>query len=179
MPDRKPTRIPGFAYDHGAWFVTICTKDRAPLFGSIVGAGSKPARVELTDAGKIVEETWFDLPNHTKGVILGPFVVMPDHVHGIIQLDGQRAGLEPAPTPLTEVVRQFKTFSARKINRMRGTPGSPLWQRNYYEHGIRSEEDWRDCVNYILNNPTAWMLRKTEQRQVPNPPALQCDHIQL
>ena len=43
---------------------------------------------------------------------------------------------------------------------MRGTPGSPLWQRNYYEHGIRSEEDWRDCVNYILNNPTAWMLRK-------------------
>ena len=45
---------------------------------------------------------------------------------------------------------------------MRGTPGSPLWQRNYYEHGIRSEEDWRDCANYILNNPTAWMLRKKE-----------------
>ena len=81
---------------------------------------------------------------------------------------------------------KFEISDARKIARslsaFANTNGGRLLvgvKDNGRLAGIRSEEDWRDCVNYILNNPTAWMLRKTEQRQVPNPPALQCDHTQL
>lgn len=159
LPERKPIRLPEFDYDHGACFVTICTQDRAPLFGQIVGAGSKPARVELTEYGKIVWQTWNDLPNHIPNIELGPFIAMPDHVHGIVTIHGQRAGLEPAPTRLPEIVRQFKTFSARRINALRGTKGTPVWQRNYYEHVIRGDTDYRECAEYIQNNPAAWRER--------------------
>jgi REP element-mobilizing transposase RayT len=93
---------------------------------------------------------------------------MPDHVHGIIILNpidsGPRAlaGLKPATTghPLSEIVRAFKTFSARRINQLRKTPGTPVWQRNYYEHVIRSESDLNQIREYIDTNLLRWALNK-------------------
>ncbi len=133
--------------------MTVCIKPRLPLLGHIVGAGPRPAHTELSPLGQIVVDTWNDLPNHNPGIALGPFIVMPDHIHGIVLLD-DRAGLGPAPTPLPELVRQLKSFSARKINLLRGTPGTPLWQRGYYEHVIRNQEDFYAAAEYILTNPT-------------------------
>ena len=93
---------------------------------------------------------------------------MPNHVHGIIIIRDVGAGSEPAPTTkrhgLPEIVRQFKTFSARRINRRRGTPGQPVWQRNYYEHIIRHEESLNRIRDYILTNPLRWNL----DRENPN-----------
>ena len=154
---RRSTRLQGYDYSQaGAYFVTVCAKDRVCLFGDI-----SDGRMRLNDWGRIVEVAWFDLPNHYANVGLGAFVVMPNHVHGIVIIVG--AGLKPAPTEkpapvLSEIVRGFKTFSARRINERRRTPGVPVWQRNYYEHIIRGEESLRRIEQYIVENPVRWAL---------------------
>ena len=114
-------------------------------------------------------QCWHDLVNHYPRVELDVFVVMPNHVHGIIVLtDVDRptdvgAGFKPALTParsrpygLPEIVRAFKTFSSRRINEAKSTPGEPVWQRNYYERVIRDEAELDHARRYIVGNPTNW-----------------------
>ncbi|MGZ8445040.1 MAG: transposase [Candidatus Binatia bacterium] len=174
---RRSIRLPGYDYAQaGAYFVTIVTKDRMCLFGEIVDREMLPNQF-----GRIVQSTWNDLPEHYPCVECGSFVVMPNHVHGITMLaedsaggksdvgaglkpargvagpNSVRAGLKPAPT-LPEIIRAFKTFSARRVNGMRNTPGVPLWQRNYYEHIIRSEDELMRIREYIANNPLQWEM---------------------
>ena len=117
--------------------------------------------MQINDFGRIVEDTWFDLVNHIDHIKLHEFIVMPNHIHGIVEISNDnRAGLEPAPTkkmkPLSEIIRQLKTFSARRINQLRKTPGKPIWQRNYYEHIIRDEKSYLTLSGYIVNNPLSW-----------------------
>ncbi|GIV83933.1 MAG: hypothetical protein KatS3mg052_0940 [Candidatus Roseilinea sp.] len=161
-PNRRSIRLKGYDYSQaGAYFITICTKDRACLFGEVVNG-----EMRLNALGQIVHGVWNNLPNHYAGVEMDAFVVMPNHVHGIVVIVG--AGFKPAPTTTTaptttrhglpEIVRQFKTFSARRINEMRGTPGVSVWQRNYYEHIIRNEESLHRIREYIANNPLKWEL---------------------
>ncbi len=162
---RRSIRLKGYDYSQpGAYFVTICTHQRRCLFGDVVDG-----EMRLNEAGGMVEWTWYDLPNHIDNIELDAFVVMPNHVHGIIIIrepvvgaGSVGAGSEPAPTTkrhgLPEIVRQFKTFSARRINRWRGTPGTPVWQRNYYEHIIRDEQSLNRIRQYILENPIRWQL---------------------
>ncbi len=91
-------------------------------------------------------------------------MVMPNHVHGVVLFRNDAgAGLKPAPTqnirqPLSEIVRAFKTFSARGINILRHSPGVPVWQRNYYEHVIRDDEELNRIREYISTNPVRWHL---------------------
>ena len=139
---RRSLRLPGYDYSQkGAYFLTICVKGRASLFGDIVNG-----KMDLNENGNLVIKTWSMLPVHYVHVGLDAFVVMPNHVHGILLIveagvQPVGAGLKPAPTkPLSEVVRAFKTFSSRSINLGRGAPGQPVWQRGYYEHVIRNEE---------------------------------------
>mgnify|MGYP000913469741 FL=1 len=149
---RRSIRLKGYDYSQsGACFVTICTQNRVCLFGDIVDG-----EMRLNDAGKIVHGVWNDLPNHYPGMELDAFVVMPNHVHGIIVIVG--AGLKLAPTKrgLPEIIRGFKTFSSRRINELRGTPGIPVWQRNYYEHIVRNDESLYRIREYIINNPMQW-----------------------
>lgn len=169
---RKVTRLPGFDYaSESAYFVTLVTKDRQPLFGEIVDEG-----MVLSDFGRIVEFTWNDLVNHNSDLGLGEFVIMPNHIHGIIHLYGKKenstvgvgsqptpvlhqAGLEPASTKspsLSEIVRQLKTFSARRINTIRKTPGISVWQRNFYDHIIGTDREYEQIEEYILDNPRCW-----------------------
>jgi len=94
--------------------------------------------------------------------------VMPNHVHGIVVLtDAVGAGLKPAPTDVTvragdrrhglaEIVRGFKTFSARRINEFRRERQRPVWQRNYYEHVIRDDDSWDRIRRYVQENPARW-----------------------
>jgi len=122
--------------------------------------------MRLSHFGVIVERCWEDLVNHYPDVALDEFVVMPNHVRGVIWLrDAGRAGLKPAPTSeggrrhgLPEIVRALKTFSARKINELRGTPGGPVWQRNYYERVVRSERELNAIREYIRANQLNWHL---------------------
>lgn len=140
---RRSIRLKGYDYSQaGAYFVTICAKDRQCLFGEI-----QQGEMYLNDLGKIVYDAWHDLPNHYLHMELDAFVIMPNHIHGIIALSDMPmvagntgdvmgdvgAGLKPAPTaptaptatttikrqPLSEIVRALKTFSSRRINEYR------------------------------------------------------------
>jgi REP element-mobilizing transposase RayT len=126
---------------------------------------------------RIVRDCWLDLPNHYPHVSPDAFVVMPNHIHGIIILvdpygagdartDGGRAGLKPAPTMvgdafvnagvrhgLPEIVRALKTYSARRVNAARGTPGVSVWQRGYYERVITNQRQLTLTRRYIASNP--------------------------
>jgi REP element-mobilizing transposase RayT len=165
MKERKHPRLQGYDYSTaGYYFVTICTHDRKCLFWEEIRAGLEPAPT-LNCMGKLALQAWLDLPVHTTGVRLDHFVVMPNHVHGIIVLESPNpvgAGSKPAQafTPLPEVIRQFKTFSARKINALRESPGEPLWQRSYYDHVIRDDEDYLRIWQYIDTNPARWIEDK-------------------
>ena len=168
--DRRSIRLRGYDYAHpGAYFVTI----RTVRHGILLGWNSDGIVVE-NGHGSIVRDCWLDLPNHYPHVSLDTFVVMPDHIHGIIVLldadraGGARAGFKPAPTDggasadagvrhgLPEIVRALKTYSARRINVRCGTPGSPVWQRGYYERIIRNERELDRTRKYIASNPRNW-----------------------
>jgi len=149
------------------------------LFGEVADGEMKENKL-----GRIVQSVWYGLPQHYLGVECDAFVVMPNHVHGIIFLtdvaQGEpdvgaglrparvglgrhrastpRAGLRPAPTPLSELVRAFKSFSARCINEMRGKTGIAVWQRNFYEHIVRDADELNRIREYIVNNPLQWEL---------------------
>ncbi len=122
--------------------------------------------VKHTHLGKIVEAAWFDLLNHYPHIELDAFIIMPDHIHGIIWLDDMPNiavgdGFRPSPTRhgLTEIVRALKSFSARRINEARGTQGQAFWQRGFYDHIVRLENDLEDIRCYILENPKRALLK--------------------
>ena len=163
---RRSIRLKGYDYAQpGAYFVTICTFQRQCLFGDVADG-----ELYLGEFGHIVLQCWGDLVNHYPNVILDVFITMPNHVHGIVVLGDAAterpvgAGLKPAlPTPaptkllgLPEIVRGFKSFSSRRINETRNTPGVPVWQRNYYEHVIRDAQELDAVRHYISDNPAKW-----------------------
>ena len=157
---RRSIRLKSYDYSSaGEYFVTICSHDREHLFGEIVNE-----EMQLNEYGLIVQQTWQDLIHHIPNIELDEFVCMPNHLHGIIVILDTMvgAGSEPAPTgkryELSEIVRQFKTFSAKRINEKRKSTGTPVWQRNYYEHIIRDDNDLHNTREYILNNPLKWFF---------------------
>ena len=160
---RRSIRLNGYDYSRpGAYFVTICTRNRMCVFGNVVGG-----RMVLNDCGRVVETVWEALPEHYPHIELDVFVLMPNHVHGVIWMVG--AGFKPAPTSgkghgLPEIVRGFKTFSSRRINDIRRTPGVPVWQRNYFERIVRNDNELNRIREYIAANPTQWAF----DRENPN-----------
>ena len=171
-PRRRSIRLRDYDYAQaGAYFVTIVAKDRACLFGEVVSG-----EMRGNGFGGDVRSVWDGLPSHYPGVECDEFVVMPNHVHGILLLNvgagfkparpesppttATRAGFKPAPTSrgLPEIVRGFKSFSARAVNVARGVLGAPVWQRNYYEHVVRGEDEMNRIREYIVNNPLQWEM---------------------
>jgi REP element-mobilizing transposase RayT len=136
--------------------------------------------VRTSEAGRIVEAAWADLPEHYPHVALDAFIVMPNHVHGILILEEVGAGFKPTPTnspgrirplqPLPEIVRALKTFSARRINERRRTPERPVWERSYYDHVIRDEESLERIRDYISNNPLRWSMDRENPLQTETDP---------
>jgi putative transposase len=144
---RRSLRLQGYDYARaGAYFITVGTHDRIALFGEIAENDMR-----LNQAGAIVKEAWANLTTHYQDIDLDEFVVMPNHVHGIIVLADRPRSRHGIP----EIVRGFKTFSARSVNEIQGTRGA-LWQRGYYEHVIRNETALNRVRGYIANNPARW-----------------------
>ena len=157
---RRSIRLKDYDYSQpGAYFVTVCTHGRECALGEVLDDA-----VILNYSGLIVQECWEQLPDHYFHVDLDAFVVMPNHVRGIIVFNDRHivgAGLRPAPTwtkrhGLPEIVRAFKAFSSRRINESRQRPGGPVWQRGYYEHVIRNDRSWEAIREYIESNPSRW-----------------------
>ena len=142
LPVRRSNRLPFYDYSsNGAYFVTICLYDR-----------HQPV-LKQPDISKVLEETWYALPQRFSSVALDHFILMPDHVHFILWLRPDR---ESHPS-LGNVVGAYKSITARaalSYLRMQGQIFSNhFWQRDYYEHVIRNEEDLNQTREYILNNP--------------------------
>ena len=171
-PQRRVTRLPRYDYTwQGAYFVTICTYDKQSLFGNILATG-----IRLNPYGEIVYSVWQGIPLYYPEVKNDVFIIMPNHVHGIVIIhDWRRAGQRPAPTtkhPLSEIVRAFKSYSSRKINEHRHSQGTTVWQRGYYEHVIRSEEEFTRIGEYILNNAARWETDRENPHTLTKAPAL-------
>ena len=151
---RSSIRLKGYDYSQaGAYFVTVCTEGRQCLFGDVIDE-----RMKLNEAGRMVQQTWEHLPTRFSSVTLDTFMVMPNHVHGIIAIveaEPNRGAASSAPT-LGDIIRAFKSISAIRVNRLLARSGQPLWQRNYYEHIVCDEAELDRVRQYILDNPAKW-----------------------
>jgi REP element-mobilizing transposase RayT len=180
--NRHSTRLKEYDYSQtGGYFATICTHHRQCLFGDVV-----QGKIILNPFGKIVEEEWQRTKQMRQGVDLDIFIVMPNHIHGIVILMGspmfanRRGTMHRAPTPQFEqfgrpttnsiptIIRGIKSSVTQRINIFRGTPGQPVWQRNYYEHIIRNEIDLEEIREYIQNNPLKWLEDENHPANIGN-----------
>jgi putative transposase len=189
---RRSIRLKNYDYRQaGAYFITICIHQRQCRLGQIQAREMAP-----TIDGTIVAQIWHRIPQHFANAHLDAFVVMPNHIHGILWLGDDRSIAEipvgakhsgdkscvtprinlPNASPLpphgtnpgsiNAIVQNFKSISTRKINQIHKTPGSRIWQRDYYEHIIRDEIALDRIRTYIQNNPRSWHT----DRHHPNPP---------
>jgi putative transposase len=151
-------RLPGYDYSQTAiYHITTCTHDRECLFGEVL-----EGTLVLNEAGAAVQRVWVGLPLRFPQVKLDAFVVMPNHVHGIIILQAsasttatEQDAASSAPT-LGRVMRAFKSISAIRVNGVLSRSECPVWQRNYYEHVVRGETDLHRIRQYIVDNPADW-----------------------
>jgi len=155
---RKLNRLKDYDYSKsGYYFVTICTKNREEWFGKI-----ENGQMLLSRCGEIVRICWDELVQHYMNCSLDSFVIMPNHVHGIIVIDNEKIvgnGLKPFPTcGLPEIVRGFKTFSSRRINEMIKEGNHFQWQKSFYDHVIRNEKSLENLRQYIIYNSLKWEL---------------------
>lgn len=160
---RQSIRLPGFDYGApGAYYVTMVTKHRERVFGDVVDG-----EMILNDVGRAAHACWSALPVHFPTAKLDEFVIMPNHMHGIIWIRSFGRGTAcRAPTPerfgkpvsgsIPTMVRSFKSATTSRINAIRSTPGIPVWQRNYHEHVIRSEPELNRIRQYVIDNPRNW-----------------------
>ena len=154
LPKRKPLRLRDFDYStESAYFITICTKGRKLLF-SPVGADSISARM--------VKRTFLETIGQFKGVESPIYVLMPNHFHAIITIS--RADIESAPT-LSEIVQSFKRYSTIEYIKLVKDGVLPpfdkqIWQRSFYDHVIRNQQDYDEIYKYIYENPIRWHLDK-------------------
>ena len=151
----------------GAYFITICTKNRLHHFGNIVDH-----KMYLSHTGLLADVVWHEIKNHAPGLTLDAFVVMPNHVHGIIILNGNEnghtgnAGQSPPPitigqqrfqnqgrNTLSSIIGSYKSAVTKHANRLH-LPND--WQARFHDHVIRNEEEFQKIAHYIQNNVSNW-----------------------
>ncbi len=165
---RRSVRLKGYDYSQaGLYFITICTHIRECLFGEIEMVGISHV-MSLSDAGKIANECWLEIPKHFPNTVLHEHIVMPNHVHGIIELVNEaNIGVENfqplhernefqkmIPRSIGSIVKGFKIGVTKWFRT--NTDVETVWQRNYYEHIIRNEQSYQTISEYIINNPAKW-----------------------
>ena len=158
MRQRKPNRLKDYDYSKtGLYFITICTKGRQEYFGNISNG-----IMQLSEIGTVVEEDWRDIPLHFDNVEIDEFVIMPNHIHGIIAINNgkeEQASLFPTLEPqyrlLPIVIGGYKSGVTRKVNAMQDNTFFQ-WQKSYYDHIIRNDHSLSRIRNYIANNPVKW-----------------------
>lgn len=155
LPKRKMIRIENYDYSTpGAYFITVCTANREKIFWERVGADIiRQGNVPLSTAGKIAEQGILQIASHYKNVVLDKYCIMPDHVHLILRIESDIDGrIISAPTVST-AIGSMKRWVSRQI-------GRPIWQKSFYDHGIRNQRDYDEIWEYIENNPLKYALKK-------------------
>ncbi|MDR2652774.1 MAG: transposase [Prevotellaceae bacterium] len=168
---RRSIRLKGYDYSQsGLYFITICCQGKICYFGKI-----ETCKMLLNDLGKITQQYWLEIPQHFPHAILHEYIIMPNHIHGIIELtgvgaknvspnpnspkscninnDSEAKNVSPLPRGTSQtigsIIRGFKIGVTKQL-------GFSIWQRNYYEHIIRNETAYQNISNYIIHNPEKW-----------------------
>ena len=156
QPKRKPIRIENYDYSApGAYFVTICTANRARIFWKAVGADIiRPQDVPLSTIGQIVEQSILQITDHYENVSVDKFCIMPDHIHLIVRINADVNGRMVSAPTVSTVVGSMKRWVSKQI-------GRSIWQKSFYEHGIRNQQDYDEIWEYIENNPLKYTQKRT------------------
>ncbi len=153
LPKRKQIRLQKYDYSqNGAYFVTICTHNRKCLLGEIV-VGQGLCSCRLSPIGNIVREEIDGLLIRYPGITISNFIIMPNHVHMIIEIERQEQS--PCPT-IGDVICTFKSITTKNTNLFDNVKGRKIWQFRYHDHIIRNENEYQKIWNYIDNNPLLW-----------------------
>ena len=157
---RRSVRVKSHDYaSPGEYFITICTYERESIFGVV-----QEDKMLLNEWGTIAENCWGDLLNHFSHIHLGPYIIMPNHIHGIIGIDKyperhckvDRRFSDAISGSISTIVGSFKSATTRKINQVRQNSGATIWQRNFHEHIIFDDDAKVRIQDYIINNPRNW-----------------------
>ena len=165
---RKTIRLKQYDYSNNGWyFITICSYNRENIFGDYnknVGAALVSARnnvsthMELSIIGQIIDKQWNDIKNQYGNIELGQYVIMPNHIHGIIIINN-RAQTSSAPT-ISQIIRSFKSKCTNEyliyLKRNNIQMHVHIWQRSFYDHIIRNDKSLHKIREYIINNPLTW-----------------------
>lgn len=170
-PQRKVVRLSAYDYSrNGYYFVTVCARDKQPIFwnpvgvdiirpqipadddGRLIAAPTETPHVCLSAYGKIVDLAIHNIPLIYPNVSVDTYVIMPDHVHMILVISDAVLPEQGASSPtLMRVVGQMKQWVSKNA-------GMPIWQKSFYEHIIRDHDDYINTAQYILNNPRKLMM---------------------
>ncbi len=172
--ERKLNRLREYDYSQAGWyFITICTQNRECLFGEV-----KYGEMVLNKFGKIVENQWLGLEKHFDCIHLDEWIIMPNHLHGIIELlknnnvgnaqvgNAQVRSLQDDRTKmlLSKIIHGFKAAVTKEINKIQNDLHFQ-WQKSFYDHIIRDERDLNRIRKYIIENPIKWEF---DQRNIEN-----------
>ena len=153
MQERKRNRLCNYDYgQNGAYFITICTKDRKQILSKIVGDGFPVPNLPGRIAEEMIEQVMIRYPS----VSVDKYVIMPDHIHLLLRIEGTG---NPSPT-LGNVIGWYKYQTTKRINQTDATQGLQVFQRSYYDHVIRNQQDYDSVWEYIENNPRKWAMKK-------------------
>lgn len=175
---RQSIRLKGYDYSQsGFYFITICCYQRECLFGDIINS-----QIILNNFGELVKKEWLKSAEIRKEIKLGEFVIMPNHFHGIViinqknnnynhvhtndvgangrsplqEIQSSPQQISMKPKSLSSLIAGFKSATTKKINIIRDTPKTPVWQRNYYDHIIRNDQSLERIREYVQNNHLSW-----------------------
>jgi len=158
-PGHRSIRLPGFDYSSaGLYFITICTCEKKSILGHVINE-----RIELSSIGCIVRESWISIPSHFVATRLHEFVIMPNHLHGIVEICAKLGRSSAAPLPVSAmqagsigaIVRSLKAFVTKQARQQLGWSGE-VWHRNYFERVLRDGQEFSNATRYILENPLKW-----------------------
>lgn len=151
LPKRKKNRLTKYDYSTpNAYFITVCTDKRRNLFWKNVGAIiDRPENVPLTALGKLVRKSVEEIPGRYPAITVDRYVIMPNHVHLLLQIHTDPDGRSMIAPTISTVVRLMKGAVSKRA-------GYSVWQKGFYDHVIRSEQDYLDVWNYIEGNPSKW-----------------------
>ncbi len=178
----ESTRLKDYDYSsNGYYFITLCTKNRECIFGEIINE-----KMQLSAIGEIVFQGWKNSFVIRKELFRDEFVIMPNHIHGIVIIKDQNKTPNPInnvethgrasqsnrvslprtnrlPKSISSFIAGFKSAMTKSINEFRQTPGMSLWQSRFYDHIIRDEKSLNKIRNYIVNNPINWQTDELNQ----------------
>ena len=171
LPERKKMRLENYNYnENGAYFITICTKNRQPILSNVISVGDDAHIVpQLSEIGEIADKYIKQLNSFYNNISVDTYVIMPDHIHLLLQINGGRSRT-PVPTESEQKIDNKNSFVAKFVSTLKRfcnkEYGCNVWQNGYYDHVVRNFQDYIETFEYIENNPMKWFVKNHPQKSL-------------